>query len=256
MQVFPIASSSDGNCTAVRSNGAAILIDCGVSLRTITAVFGRDHLQSIAALFVSHEHSDHVRGIPILARRLPDLPVYVHEKSFRARRSIFRDANRKKLDPTAQVEVGSFIVSPFPTHHDSHSAHGFSIFDKHSGLKLCYIPDTGHICPVIKGRAAEADILFIECDYDERMLADYPHYPDELKARIAGPHGHLSNRDALDLVDEIGMSKFQKVVLTHLSPRTNSPEILMKSILNRFGRDHCFEIAGRSGISDTNQLAW
>ncbi len=255
MQVFPIASSSDGNCTVVRSNGTSIMIDCGVSLRTITDVFGRDHLRSIAALLVTHEHSDHVKGIPVLARRLPDLPVYVHEKSFRARKALFSGANRKKFDSAELLEIGSFQVSPFPTHHDAQSSHGFSIYDTHSGKKLCYIPDTGHVCSVIKGHATEADILFIECDYDEKMLADYPHYPDELKSRISGPHGHLSNRDALDLVEEIGINRFQKVVLTHLSPRTNSPDVLMRSILKRFGSQHCFEIAGRTGVNTTNRLA-
>ncbi len=254
MQVFPIASSSDGNCTVVKSNGTSILIDCGVSLRAVTSFFGRDHLRSISALFVTHEHSDHVKGIPILSRRLPDLPVYVHEKSFGARRNLFGGANRKKLDSSDQIVVGSFVVSPFPTHHDSQSCHGFSIHDKYSGLKLCYIPDTGHVCNVIKERATEADILFIECDYDEKMLTDYPHYSDELKQRISGPHGHLSNRDALDLIEEIGMTRFQKIVLTHLSPRTNSPEVLMNSIVRRFGNTHCLEIAGRTGLISSNKL--
>jgi len=254
MQVFPIASSSDGNCTIVKSNGTSILIDCGVSLRTITDVFGRDHLKSIAALLVTHEHSDHVKGIPVLARRLPDLPVYVHEKSYRARRALFNGANRRVLDPAQRIDLGNFEITSFATHHDSQASHGFFIFDRHSGLKLCYIPDTGHVCPIIKGHANEADILFIECDYDEKMLAEYPHYPDELKARISGPHGHLSNTNALDLVEEIGMKKFQKVVLTHLSPRTNSPDVLMRSILRRFGSNHCFEIAGRTGISRTDKI--
>jgi phosphoribosyl 1,2-cyclic phosphodiesterase len=255
MQVFPIASSSDGNCTIVRSNGTSVLIDCGISLRTITDIFGRDNLKSIAALFVTHEHSDHVKGIPVLARRLPDLPVYVHEKSFRARRALFAGANVQNLDPSRRIDIGSFEVTAFATHHDSKSSHGFFIFDRYSGLNLCYIPDTGHICPVIKGHAKAADILFIECDYDEKMLADYPHYPDELKERISGPHGHLSNRNALDLVEEIGIDRFQKIILTHLSPRTNSPEVLMGSILKRFGEDHCFEIAGRTGLRSTSKLA-
>lgn len=249
MVVTPLASSSDGNCTAVQSNGTAILIDCGVSLRTITAHFGRDYLRTISALFVTHEHSDHIKGIPTLAKRLPELPVYVHDKSYKARRTVFADANRRKFISDDRIEIGNLTVSPFPTHHDSHSSHGFSIYDSHSELTFCHIPDTGHICQQIKKRATEADILFIECDYDEKMLAEFPHYPDELKERIAGPHGHLSNKDALDLVESIGVNKFQKIVLTHLSPRTNSPDVLMKSIISRFGIDHPFEIAGKTGIT-------
>jgi len=255
MQVLPIASSSDGNCTIVRSNGTSILIDCGISLRLITEVFGRDNLRSIAALFVTHEHSDHVKGIPVLARRLPGLPVYVHERSFRARKTLFAGSNRMKLETGESVRIGNFTVTPFPTHHDSVSSHGFFIDDNHSGQKLCYIPDTGHICPIIKRHANDADILFIECDYDEKLLAEYPHYPDDLKARIAGPHGHLSNRDALDLVEELGMHNFRRIVLTHLSPRTNSPDVLHNSIIKRFGENHCFEIAARTSSSATLPLS-
>lgn len=254
MEVLPIASSSDGNCTLIRSDGVAILIDCGVGIRAITAEIGRDRWQTLGALFVTHEHTDHISGIPTLARRLPELPVYVHDASFRAKRRYFSDANRKRLRSGWTMTVGPFSVTPFPTHHDAESSHGFTISDSHSGLTLCLIADTGHICPAIKEQAAGADILFIECDYDERMLARYPDYSPDLKARIAGPHGHLSNDQALDLVEELGVEHFRRIIFSHLSPRTNSPEVLLDLVKHRFGTTDRIEVAGRKGIDPTSLL--
>jgi phosphoribosyl 1,2-cyclic phosphodiesterase len=204
-------------------------------------------MANLAALFVTHEHSDHVKGIPTLARRLPSLPVYVHEKSYRARRALFAEANRHPLKTREKVEVGAFSVHAFPTHHDAFSSHGFSIIDKSDETRLCLIPDTGHICDDIRDEASQANILFIECDYDRKLLATYPNYSNDLKARISGPHGHLSNDDALDLLESLGPDRFRKVVFTHLSPRTNSPEVLQRAILARFGDTINFEIAPRNG---------
>jgi len=227
------------------------MIDCGVSLRAITSKVGYDALKSLGALFITHEHTDHIQGIPILLRRIPDLPVYVHEESWRAKRSHFAGANRRPLKPGSVVSVGSLQVAPFETHHDAMSSHGFFITDEQSGLNLCYIADTGHICDEIKEHVAKADILFIECDYDEQLLHTYSGYSPLLKERISGHHGHLSNQQALDLLEEIGVERFQRVIFAHLSPRTNSPDVLMKAVYKRFGVSDRFEVAGEINIRRT-----
>ena len=220
------------------------MIDCGVSLRSITSKVGYDALKSLGALFITHEHTDHIQGIPTLLRRIPHLPVYIHEASWRAKRAHFAGANRHSLRPGSVVQVGALQVLPFETHHDAMSSHGFFISDEDTGLNLCYIADTGHICDDIKEFITRADILFIECDYDEELLKSYQGYSPVLKERISGHHGHLSNQQALDLLEEIGIERFQRVIFAHLSPRTNSPEVLMDAVYRRFGSIERFEVAG------------
>lgn len=243
MELIPIASSSDGNATLIRSNGSSLLIDCGVSLRMLTSIVGQQAVRSLSALLVTHEHTDHIKGIPLLSRRFPHLPVYIHDDSYHAKKTHFFAVNRHPFKARKEIKVDNFDITPFPTHHDSRSSHGFFIEDHHSRLKLCFVADTGHICDDIKERASQADILFIECDYDEEMLAAFPGYSLDLKDRIAGNHGHLSNRQALDLIEEVGPERFQRIVLAHLSPRTNSPDVVMKAVHERFGTTERFEVA-------------
>lgn len=248
MEVIPIASSSDGNATLVRSNGSSLLIDCGVSLRRITATVGHNTVKALGALFITHEHADHIAGTPMLLKKNPHLPVYIHDASFHVKRAHFSGANRKPLKAGVPVEVGGLTVTPFKTHHDAFSSHGFFVRDDETDLSLCYIADTGHICSAIKAHASDADILFIECDYDERLLAKYDGYSLALKERIAGVDGHLSNQQALDLIEEVGVERFRRVIFAHLSPRTNSPQTLMQAAKDRFGSIEKFEVAGEGPI--------
>ncbi len=230
MQIFPIVSSSDGNCTYIKTEAASILIDCGITLKALHKALGRETVAALDAVFVTHEHHDHISGLGSLGRRY-NHPIYINHNSFAARAGQLWDINKQPLEAENEICIRDLVVTPFELKHDTSNNFGFMIKEE-EGSMLCYLTDTGVISDRNKSLMSMADALLIECNYNEHMLRQFPDYSDELKSRIM--EFHLSNRQTLDALEEIGVDSFEAIILAHLSPRTNSPQQLTEEFTERF----------------------
>ena len=220
MQIHSVASSSEGNATLISNDNTSILIDCGISLKALTAALGSETVASIDAVFVTHEHGDHIRGIGPFGRRYQDVPVYINEKSYNACQHYLCDIHQRPIDDQHPVFIGGLEIQAFNVVHDTANTFGFFITDENL-THLCYLTDTGKLTDTTRQYIESADVLFIESNYDPEGLKDYSGYPLWQKERIK--HTHLSNEQTLEVIGEIGLDRFSRVIMGHLSPRTNRP---------------------------------
>ncbi len=221
MEILPIVSSSSGNCTALILDNDVVLIDCGTTLKVLKKALG--DISRIKAVFITHEHSDHISGLGPLSRKL-DVPFYVNKLCVRAKPTYFNSC-KTILDVEAGVPIvvenfGTFL--PFTTKHDAAYSVGFIVTPKDGSYKLGYLTDTGFVTPMMLSNLQECDTLFLEADYDDEMLDAYEEYSDELKDRIRSNFGHLSNAQVVDLLSKLKHENLKEVIFGHLSPRSNS----------------------------------
>lgn len=230
MHILPLVSSSAANSTYIYTDTSHILIDAGLSVKKIIELSGRDEFD---ALFVSHEHGDHVKSAGALGRKLKT-PLYMHELTFNKKPDLYKNCTVTFLDPSDVTTIGDLQVKTFSTKHDATYTFGFIIEDLTCNKKLCYLTDTGIITPLMRKRMEEADAFFIEADYDVQMLEDYPGYDILLKERIRSPYGHLSTTDALDGLEKVGADSAPFIIFAHLSSRTNTPEKVLELAKEKF----------------------
>ena len=226
-----LGSGSCGNSYIFQNENGSILVDAGYSCREIirrmeACGFTSDCLNGI---FITHTHSDHFRGVEVLARKL-SVPVYLHGKL--DRQSLFTNPPEKiiSISGTDPVEIAGFRLYPFKTNHDSPHSISFSVV--HDELSFSIITDTGKTDDKMLAAAADSDILFLEANYDPEMLRKGPYHYN-LKKRIASARGHLSNDDAVRFVNDIHLtenSKLKKVYFCHLSGTNNHPDLLERRL--------------------------
>ncbi len=231
MYVFPIASSSEGNCTYIRTRHTGLLIDCGISLRGLMASIGPDDMRRIDAIIITHEHGDHVKGLGAIGRKLAPTPVYIHPNSARCIRQNLKKVNLNPLWLTSEIKLNDITISPFQAVHDTAEAVGFFI-EETAGVKMVYLTDSGFVSPSAKNYFEKASALFIESNYDEIGLDDFPEYPLWHKNRIRKTH--LCNDQTLDVIEKHGVNSFDTIIMGHLSPRTNRPHWVQNGFERRF----------------------
>jgi phosphoribosyl 1,2-cyclic phosphodiesterase len=226
-----IASSSDGNATYVFNEDTHIIIDSGVSVKSILEKTKRTQFD---AILISHEHSDHIKSAGPLGRKTK-APIYFHKDCLAGREIKFKKCDMRDLDPTQVYNIGSIQVTPFSTKHDAAYSVGFILEDKDT--KFCYLTDTGSISKLMLKQITGCKSYFLECDYDEKLMDAYPGYDDYLKSRITSNFGHLSNQQCMELLGTFDLSTVKTIVFGHLSQNTNSPETLNKLIEQTFPND-------------------
>jgi len=221
-EICALASGSNGNCYYIGNEKEAVLIDAGIAARRIINRMKERNLDplKVKAIFISHEHSDHICGARVLGKRLK-VPVYVTSRTFAATYSAHRPAAPIFFKPGNIIGTGSFIVHPFLKSHDAAEPCSFRI--EHEGLNIGIMTDIGAPCESVKSHLGKCDALFLETNYDERMLWE-GHYPWPLKKRIASDHGHLSNDQALNLIRDYCGKNLQVIFLSHLSAENNTLE--------------------------------
>ena len=234
-----LASGSKGNAIIVEGPAGCVLVDCGISRRSLVgraAELGID-VGSIRSLIVTHEHSDHVKGISVFCNRF-DGPLFATAGTVAAR-SYLSEQDFTLVGSDDEFETCGMHVKTFPTSHDVADPVGLRFTWEENGevedrVVLC--TDTGYVTDRALAEIANARILAIESNHDERMLATGP-YPSYLKQRIAGRGGHLSNAQAAEACAQLVGEDTEVVVAMHLSQENNRPSVCVRTLAEALGAE-------------------
>jgi phosphoribosyl 1,2-cyclic phosphodiesterase len=228
MRITPLASGSAGNSFLVQADGSSILVDAGLTAKQIAArleTAGVDPA-SLSGIIVSHAHSDHVKGVGVLSRKYK-LPVWMNRGTWAAARGSLGELHRLEFFRTGKIfELASLRVHPFSVPHDCVDPVGFRITRGAEGLGIA--TDLGLATNLVQTVLTGLQVVVIESNHDPEMLRDGP-YPWELKQRVRGRLGHLSNHDSARLLQRIFSDELRAVILAHVSRTNNLPELALKS---------------------------
>lgn len=225
LEVTALNSGSNGNCYYVGNEHEAVLIDVGISCREVERRLKRLELpiSKIKAIFISHEHSDHIRGIRVLSKKY-NLPVYITPKTLANARLNPENPNYIVLRSYRKVTIGSLEITPFHKFHDAADPHSFIVHS--AGINIGIFTDIGRACENVIRHFKQCHAVFLEANYDVNML-EQGYYPYFLKNRIRSGNGHLSNEEAYQLFLEHRPSYMSHLFLSHLSKDNNDPDIVL-----------------------------
>ena len=227
MRFSSIGSGSRGNSTIIEHDDTVVLIDCGFSIKQTEKKLGCLGLvaSDIDAILVTHEHSDHIRGVSLLAKKYK-IPVIttVGTSKFLKNPS---QLDLVFIDTDSDFNVGNFEVTPVLVPHDAREPVQFIV--RGGDLKFGILTDVGSITKHIIDLYQKCDGLLIESNHDEDMLAN-GSYPLVLKKRVGGPWGHLNNKQMLHFLKKIQISQIQQLVIGHISENNNSIALVKDAI--------------------------
>ena len=234
IEVCALASGSNGNCYYVGNENEAVLVDVGISARQITLRIEQVGipLHKIKAIFVSHEHADHIRGVRVFSKRF-NLPVYITRKTYVGTTKKYLPQYSRFFEPGETINIGDLKVHSFAKWHDAAEPCSFRI--ENGSKSVGVMTDIGQPCQNVIQHIKQSNILFLESNYDEDSLWKGA-YPWPLKKRIASDHGHLSNKQALDLITEHAEEPLHTIFLSHLSGENNNIELAMNNFSELFER--------------------
>ncbi|RBL90959.1 MBL fold metallo-hydrolase [Chitinophaga flava] len=220
--ITSLNSGSNGNCYYVGNDQEAVLIDAGISCRETEKRMARLGLSmtKVKAIFISHEHSDHIRGVTVLAKK-HQLPVYITQSTLAGGNLALQRV--MPFNAYQPVQIGGLSVTAFPKHHDAVEPHSFIVTG--SGVNIGVFTDIGAPCEHVLHHFRQCHAAFLEANYDEQML-DQGRYPYYLKNRIRGGKGHLSNRQALEIFTSQRPPFMTHLLLSHLSQDNNNPSLV------------------------------
>jgi len=240
-----LASGSSGNCLYLKAGDTAILVDAGISCKKICeglAKIGEDPC-NIKACFVTHDHSDHIKGVPVLLRKYR-IPVFATGGTLTAialsdKKELPREL-MYELKPDREVGIGELKIMPFRISHDAADPVCYTI--KHGDKKLGMATDLGEFTDYTVKHLLGSNALYVEANHDVNMLMMGP-YPYQLKLRIDSPIGHLSNEACADLVTRLLCKELHTVMLAHISADNNFEELAYQTVKTTVN-----EAAGNMGI--------
>jgi phosphoribosyl 1,2-cyclic phosphodiesterase len=225
IEICALASGSNGNCYYIGNESEAILVDAGISRRQVLERMNEKGLDAskIKGVFISHEHSDHFRGVRVLSKQL-EVPVYITVKALANSWGPNRPAMIKHFIPGDSIEIGGFTIHTFLKQHDAAEPCSFRI--EHVGINVGVMTDIGAPCDNVIEHFSACQAIFLESNYDEDMLWKGP-YPEYLKNRVVSDVGHLSNAQAVELLKSSGGENLEVVFLSHLSAENNTPQMAL-----------------------------
>jgi phosphoribosyl 1,2-cyclic phosphodiesterase len=225
LRVCLLASGSKGNSLFIETGKTRILIDAGLSARELLHRLSFIGIEGpeLNAIFISHEHTDHIRGAGTLARRL-GIPVFISYPTHSQSRDIFKRNEVVEFESGCSFLFRDTLIDPFPITHDSSDPVGF-VIDGPEG-RVGVATDLGIATRLVKDKLNNCRALVLESNHDEEMLLNGP-YPWHLKQRIKSRHGHLSNNESVDLFGDLLNSGLEGVLLAHLSETNNDPVLAM-----------------------------
>jgi phosphoribosyl 1,2-cyclic phosphodiesterase len=231
MQFSVLASGSTGNAVFVETEEHSFLVDAGLSGKQMEGLFakiGRD-IGKLSGLLVTHEHSDHIKGIGVLARKYK-LPVYANKNTWDAMNGLIGEVPTEQkftFDMETVKSFGSLDIESFGVSHDA-AEPMFYIFH-HEGKKLVLVTDTGYVSDRMKGIISNADMFVFESNHDVQMLR-MGRYPWSIKRRILSDVGHVSNEDAAIAMSEVIGDQTKRIYLAHLSLDNNMKDLAKMSV--------------------------
>ncbi|TCC90377.1 MBL fold metallo-hydrolase [Pedobacter frigiditerrae] len=222
--ISSLNTGSNGNCFYIGNADEAILVDAGLSCKETEIRMQRLSLcmSKVKAIFISHEHSDHIRGLPVLAKKY-QIPVYITESTLLSGRQQIQSHLIQSFLAYVPVKFGSLSITAFPKKHDAAEPHSFTICC--NGVTVGVFTDIGGHCDHVINNFKNCHAAFLEANYDEEML-DKGRYPYFLKNRIRGGNGHLSNKQALELFLAHKPAYMSHLFLSHLSKDNNCPDLV------------------------------
>lgn len=224
--ITSLNTGSNGNCFYIGNDEEAVLVDVGLSCKETEIRMLRLGLSmaKVKAIFISHEHSDHVRGLTIIAKKY-QLPIYITPPTLQNSKQQIPSHLVQSFVAYSPIMVGNLQITAFPKFHDAAEPHSFTIACK--GITVGVFTDIGSNCQHVIDNFKLCDAVFLEANYDEEMLekGNYPYY---LKNRIRGDYGHLSNQQALDLFTNHKPDFMRLLLLSHLSKDNNCPDLVTR----------------------------
>jgi len=228
IEICALASGSNGNCYYIGNKEDAILIDAGINCKQILIRMKDKGLDParIRAIFITHEHNDHVCGARVLAKKL-DVPVYMTKGTYKSLYFTNQPLAVRFIEPGQPVMLIPFIIHPILKNHDATEPTSFRI--ELQGINVGVFTDIGLPCHNVTSHLRECHALFLETNYDEKMLWE-GSYPYHLKQRVASDVGHLSNIQAESLLSEHAGPALKWVLLSHLSGENNTPQVAYEAL--------------------------
>ncbi|KIL39601.1 metallohydrolase [Gordoniibacillus kamchatkensis] len=228
-----LASGSTGNSMVVDCGETKVLVDAGLSAKKIEQLLSERGIagSELEAVFVTHEHADHIKGLGAIARKF-DLPVYANEKTWEALDKQIGDIaghNRKVMETGGTVEFASLRVESYGISHDAAEPVGYCFY--HEKRKLGLATDLGYMSSKVKDQLMDCDAIVLETNHDVEMLR-MGHYPWSIKRRILGDLGHLSNESAAEALADLIDGKLKRVYMAHLSRDHNLMDLARLTLNN------------------------
>ncbi|MGC4100729.1 MBL fold metallo-hydrolase [Ferruginibacter sp.] len=223
--ITSLNSGSNGNCYYIGNSNEAVLVDVGISCRETEKrmkQLGLD-IKKVKAIFISHEHTDHIKGVSTLAHKY-SLPVYITQLTAKHGPRLIGHLSRS-FKANEPIAVGELLVTAFAKQHDAADPHSFII--SYNNTTVGVFTDIGIACENVLHYFKQCHAVFLEANYDEDMLEN-GRYPIHLKNRIRGGEGHLSNKQALELFIQHRPPFMTHLLLSHLSKENNTPELAEK----------------------------
>ena len=249
----PLFSGSSGNALFIGAGNTRILIDAGMTGKAIEGALRQIDVlpETLDGIAVTHEHSDHVKGVGILSRKY-HIPIYANERTWNAMaRNIgeIHPGNRRIFEDEADFYIGDLSLSPFSIPHDAADPVGFRVW--YGARSVATATDMGYAKKSVLEALRGVDVLLLESNHDPELLRVNPHYSLYLKQRILGNHGHLSNEASAQALLRLMETGVREVLLGHMSGENNTPELAMQTHADILGRE-----GARIGRDVDLGLAW
>lgn len=251
MRIISLQSGSNGNCIYVEAGGVRLLFDAGISGAMAAerlARHGRD-IRQVDALVISHDHSDHIRSAGIFQRKF-GIPLHVTGRTLAAAQTRCALGKLKEVHhfrSGGTLTFGAVTVHAVPTPHDGEDGTIFIVDD--GARRLGIMTDLGHVFRDLGRLISSCDAVLLESNYDPAMLANGP-YPRFLKERIRGSRGHISNREAAELLGGASGGRLRWAFIGHLSEQNNSPDVALRTHREVHGCSMPVRVASRYCVSD------
>lgn len=238
MYIAPLFSGSSGNSLLVEAAGTRLLVDAGKPAKTIEQALGEFgvSLRDIKALLITHEHTDHIAGAGVLARRY-GIPIYANPATWRAMEGITGNIPqecRREFETGRTFYIGGIDIIPFHTPHDAAESVGYCFLA--GKRKLTVMTDIGHMTDELYEMAAGSDLLLIESNHDPELVAS-SRYPYPLKRRILSDNGHLSNESCGKALCRLYRSGVKSAILGHLSRENNFEQLALETVRSELNRE-------------------